>query len=334
MSDRKKDHINLALDARTDKNEADTRFYYEPLLAAHHKGEFEPFSFAGKEMKLPIWVSSMTGGTQEAGNINRNLAQACGEFGMGMGLGSCRALLESDEYLADFDIRKYMGNEVPLYANLGIAQIEKLVAKKEEEKAEQLTRKLDADGLIIHVNPLQEAFQPEGDSINVPPVETIMAFIQNTGLRVIVKEVGQGMGPESLRQLMKLPIEAIEFGALGGTNFTKLELSRRKDKRSSYFASFGNIGHTATEMTEFVNKISEKYPLKCRQVIISGGISNVIDGYYLTRISKVKSVFGMASAFLEHARYDYNTLKEFVEQLKNGLGVAMQYLVPKENPNH
>jgi isopentenyl-diphosphate delta-isomerase len=331
MTDRKKDHIDLAFSSRTERSDADSRFHYEPMLAAHHNGHFDEFEFAGKTMKLPMWVSSMTGGTQRAGTINRNLATACGEFGMGMGLGSCRSLLDSDDHLSDFDVRQYMGDKAPLYANLGIAQVEKLVAANQEEKAEKLAHKLKADGLIIHVNPLQEAFQPEGDILQVPPIETIEAFQSKTNLRIIVKEVGQGMGPASLERLLTLPLEAIEFGALGGTNFTRLELSRVSEGQSSHFDTFGRIGHTAAEMTAFVNQIAANNPTICQQLIISGGITNVPDGYYLTQQSKLKAVFGMGSTFLKHSMDDYATLQSFVKQLKKALGIAQNFMRPVTN---
>lgn len=316
----------MAFSSRTGQNEVDHRFHYEPLLAAHHDGKFEPFSFAGKEMNLPIWISSMTGGTEGAGTINRNLATACGEFGLGMGLGSCRTLLESDKHLPDFDVRQYMGDKAPLYANIGISQLEKLIQNKQEEKVEGLVEKLHADGIIIHVNPMQEAFQAEGDRLKVPPIETIEAFLFQTGSRVIVKEVGQGMGPSSLKRLLELPLEAIEFGALGGTNFTKLEINRPNSKHPSHFEIFGNIGHTAAEMTSFVNSIASERPVNCQQLIISGGITNVADGYYLTEKSQLKSVFGMGSAFLKHAMGNYEDLRTFVLQMQKGLGIARQYL--------
>ncbi|WP_010661917.1 beta/alpha barrel domain-containing protein [Marinilabilia salmonicolor] len=328
MTDRKKDHIDLAFSSRTVATDADSRFHYEPMLAAHHDGQFEKFDFAGKTMKLPIWVSSMTGGTQRAGTINRNLATACGEFGMGMGLGSCRSLLDDDTHFTDFDVRQYMGDSAPLYANLGIAQIEKLIATGTENKAEALVHKLQADGLIVHVNPLQEAFQPEGDVLKVPPIDTIEAFLSKTNLRIIVKEVGQGMGPASLQRLLALPVEAIEFGALGGTNFSKLELSRVTGDKSSHFDAFGKIGHTAAEMTDFVNDIVEKNTTNCQQLIISGGITNVPDGWYLTHQSKLKSVFGMGSTFLKHAMDEYHTLQSFVEQLRKALGIAQNFMRP------
>ena len=118
----------MAFKSRVETGELDTRFYYEPMLTAHPKpGSLQPFPFLGKMLRTPVWVSSMTGGTALANKINRQLARACGEFGMGMGLGSCRQLLYSNEFLPDFDVRDEIGTDLPLYANLGIAQVEKLL---------------------------------------------------------------------------------------------------------------------------------------------------------------------------------------------------------------
>lgn len=330
MADRKKDHIDLAFSSRIEKEEADARFFYEPLLAAHHDDTFKPFRFAGKTMTLPVWVSSMTGGTQMAGTINRNLARACGEFGLGMGLGSCRALLKDSTHLEDFNIRKYMGHHAPLYANLGIAQLEELVKNKQTERIDELVHQLSADGIIIHVNPLQEAFQPEGDLLEVAPIETLENFLSGTSLRVIVKEVGQGMGPQSLERLLALPLQAIEFGALGGTNFTRLEQARHAGTHKNLVEAFAHVGHTALEMTQMVNHITSRHPTKCKELIISGGITQVTQGYYLMQLSQLKSVFGMGSAFLKYALDDYETLSGYVKQLKKGLGIATQYLKVKE----
>ena len=152
---RKRDHIELAF--RSQISDLDTRFYYEPMLAAHPTDTAAlATDFLGKKLCAPMWVSSMTGGTEQAQIINRNLAQACGEFGLGMGLGSCRKLLFDDARLADFVVRQYMGYEVPLFANLGIAQLEALIAANQLYRINDLLDKLEADGLIIHVNPLQE----------------------------------------------------------------------------------------------------------------------------------------------------------------------------------
>jgi isopentenyl-diphosphate delta-isomerase len=331
MTDRKKDHIALAFNARTGLSEIDRRFYYEPLMAKHPAAEKAPFSFLGKTLRAPIWVSSMTGGTKLAGQINRNLAMVCREFGLGMGLGSCRPILDSDDHFADFDMREIIGHDLPFYANLGIAQLEKLVLDDDISLVDRLIERLRADGLIIHVNPLQEWLQPEGDLFSQPPIDTIRSFLEMTSHPVIVKEVGQGMGPESLRALLALPLEAVELAAFGGTNFAKLELMRSEEFKQQYFGPVSLIGHDAFEMTGMINEIVEgNNPVKCRQIIISGGISSFLDGYYLVSRCKLPAIYGQASGFLKYATQSYEELEKFVKYQVEGIKLASAYFVIKD----
>jgi isopentenyl-diphosphate delta-isomerase len=326
---RKKDHIELALRSRVESGQLDGRFYYEPMLAAHPApGSLLPFSFLGKTLRVPIWVSSMTGGTALAGKINHNLARACAEFGMGMGLGSCRQLLYSDEYLPDFDVRDLMGNDLPLYANLGVAQIETLFEKNETERIPQLLRKLRADGLIVHVNPLQEAMQPEGDVFKRSPLEVLQTLLQSFDFKIIVKEVGQGFGPESLRTLLKLPLAAIEFAAAGGTNFAKLELLRSDPAKMAIFEKIAAVGHTAAEMLDWTNALKTELGDACQtpNLILSGGVTDFLDGYYLTQKAALPSVYGQASGFLKHAQGEYSALQSFVREQVRGLELANAFL--------
>nr|WP_321409199.1 isopentenyl-diphosphate delta-isomerase [uncultured Carboxylicivirga sp.] len=327
MEDRKKDHIDLAFSSRLDGNLADNRFDYEPMMGTHSKKDLS-FEFADKKMRLPIWFSSMTGGTKRAGTINKNLAQACAEFGMGMGLGSCRILLDSPEYFDDFNVRPVMGDDVPLFANIGICQLEQMMENKTEEKLDELIQKLQADGLVIHINPMQEAFQPEGDLLKSPPIEILKEYLAKTDLRIIVKEVGQGFGKESLRQLLALPLEAIEFGALGGTNFSLVELNRSEAVAAEVYNPFIHIGHTAENMTQTINQLIDKmgYRVKVNNLIISGGISSILDGYYLTEISRMPAIFGMGSAFLRHSMGSYDKLRNYIMKLENGLQLANNFL--------
>jgi len=329
---RKKDHIELAFRSRVESGELDRRFYYEPMLAAHPApGSLLPFSFLGKTLRSPIWVSSMTGGTALAGKINHHLARACAEFGMGMGLGSCRQLLYSDEYLPDFDVRSTMGADLPLFANLGVAQIEKLFEQKETERIQTLLHKLRADGLIIHINPLQEAMQPEGDVFKRSPLEVVQELLQSFDFKIIVKEVGQGFGPESLRALLQLPIAAIEFAAAGGTNFAKLELLRSEAAKLAIFEKIAAVGHTATEMLDWTNALKTELGERCLtpNLILSGGVADFLDGYYLTQKSALPAVYGQASGFLKHAQGDYEGLRAFVQSQVRGLELAGAFLKVK-----
>ena len=332
MQNRKKDHINQAFNARVEKDAADKRFNYEPLLSGHPIDKLPSFSFAGKTMRLPLWISSMTGGTGQAGNINRNLARACNEFGLGMGVGSCRILLEDEQHFNDFNLRPIIGDESPFYANLGIPQLEQIIEQKAVDKIDRLIDLLKADGIIIHINPFQEAFQPEGEIIKRPPIETLQEFLENTDAKVIVKEVGQGMGPESINQLLHLPIEAIEFGALGGTSFTLLELLRSQEKELKAYEAFGKIGHTAEDMTQIVNEIVAKSnTYKCKQLIISGGITHILDGYYLQQKSKLNAVVGMGSTLLRAASGEYEDLKSYLHQVERSYQLATNYLTIRNN---
>ena len=331
-SDRKLEHIKLALESQTKLAEQDLRFSYEPMLSAHPENTDLSIQFLGKVMQAPIWVSSMTGGTGVAQTINRNIARACREFGMGMGLGSCRKLLFDKTYWADFDFRDEIGDQ-PFWANLGIAQIEELLASRNIQAVVDLVGELRADGLIVHVNPLQEWFQPEGNRLKQSPLQTIQQLLYQVSLKVIVKEVGQGFGPESLRQLLALPIEAIEFGAYGGTNFSKLEMLRGDQQKLEASLPFAFVGQSASQMVDSVNQILKENPhSKCRQLIISGGIQNALDGYYLTSKSNLPAVFGMASAVLKHASESYESLENFLQNQIQALSLAKAYL--KINPDY
>lgn len=331
--DRKLEHIRMAFDSQTNPGQQDQRFIYEPLLAAHPDNVSHPFSFLGKRFHAPVWISSMTGGTGISKTVNRNIARVCQEFGLGMGLGSCRKILFDKTHWADFDVRDELGPDCPFWANLGIAQIAHLLRDRNEQVIIDLVGELRADGLIIHVNPLQEWFQPEGDLIEQPPLETIREFMVRVGqLPLIVKEVGQGMGYESLKALLQLPLAAIEFAAYGGTNFSRLELFRDNPQFMEHYQPFVGVGQTAEQMVKMVNGLITEIPPVCKEVIISGGVKNYLDGYYLVSLCRLSSVFGMASPVLKYATGDYETLKQFMENELKAYRLAQAYL--RINPDY
>ncbi len=318
--ERKKDHIAIALKGWDTPLGIDSRFYYEPMLSSHPRDMDIGVDFLGKHMDAPIWVSSMTGGTAKAKTINRHLAMVCGLYGLGMGLGSCRSLLYDDERLEDFAVRQWMPDG-PLYANLGIAQIEQLIEADKVILISELIKKLGVDGLVIHVNPLQEWMQKEGDVIENTPVKTIEILTQKLpDLSIIVKEVGQGMGIRSLKALSGLDIEGIEFSAAGGTNFSMIEQRRRNDDTLNPLTY---VGHSALEMVEMVNLIGDD--LKGKEIIISGGIRNFLDGYFYIKKMNRPAIYGQAAGFLRVAE-DYEKLCAYVEAQIEGLKMCYTFL--------
>ena len=312
----------MANKAQTHASSMDTRFNYEPLFFTHPQNQKAPQKFLEKTLDYPFWVSSMTGGAELAYTINQNLAKLCGKYNLGMGLGSCRSILNSDERLKDFAVRSHTNG--PLYANLGIAQVEELLEVHQENKIHEMVKKLEADGLIIHLNPLQEWFQPEGDRYTKSPFETLTKFLERSSYPVIVKEVGHGLGPKSLAALLKLPVKAIEFGAFGGTNFTLLESMRQEENQVK--APFIHVGHTAHEMVEILNAL----PKSDKEFIISGGIKNVLDAYELKTKLKATSAIGMAHPFLNPAKESFESLEKYFLGLCEAYLSAMGLLTVKE----
>lgn len=333
---RKQDHIDKTKNAQTNRSTRRQGFHYEPLFGEFN---FTPYheTFLGRTIKAPFWISSMTGGVDAAKVINQNLSKACGEFGLGMGLGSCRPLLDSHDRLSEFALRKNL-KDSPFMANLGIAQLEQLILQNKLSKVIELVKLLEADGLIVHINPLQEWAQPEGDRYQQPASETLLRVKEAwpVDFKLAVKEVGQGMGPKSLQFLFELEVDAIEFGAYGGTNFTKLE-RLRADKDSlqnsvptSVKDEFVFIGHTAEEMMRTCCALARNASF-IPEFVISGGV-DLLSGLKLLKSSPQKAVIGQASRFVEHA-HDYDRLCEYIVDLIEAFNMGEKFLKVK-NEDH
>jgi isopentenyl-diphosphate delta-isomerase len=178
---------------------------------------------------------------------------------------------------------------------------------------------------------MQEAMQPEGDIFKRSPLEIIEEVLDRLQYPIIVKEVGQGFGPASLRALMQLPLAAIEFAAAGGTNFAKLELLRSEPEKLAVFEKMAAVGHSAEEMLHWSNTLHAELGLQCKvqHLILSGGVSDFLDGYYLIRKSAIPAVYGQASGFLKYAQDDYETLRKHILSQVRGLELAFSFLQVK-----
>ena len=140
------------------------------------------------------------------------------------------------------------------------------------------------------------------------------------------------MGSKSLKRLLQLPIQAIEFGAFGGANFSMVELLRRDKIECDTYKPLAYVGQTAEQMVDAINRLSGCADLVCKQIIISGGIRNFLDGYYLMKKSTVPALYGQASAILKFAKQSYNELFKYIEMQAKGLSLAEAFL--RINPDY
>jgi isopentenyl-diphosphate delta-isomerase len=325
MTNRKNDHLKLAHMAQLSKNK-NIDFYYEPLWADHSLETDYSVEFLGKKLAAPFWISSMTGGAELAQEINTDLAELAQSYGIGMGLGSCRAYLENNRQ-NDFKVRDKARN-IPLMANLGIAQVEAYLSTNSWSQVEEMLEDLGADALMIHINPLQEWFQPEGDRYKSTPLETLYKLKEVYSGKLGVKEVGQGFGPHSLSALVNMDIDIIELAGFGGTNFTKLEKLRSEDISAS--VGFENIGHHWQEMVTWLNKLykkSDNFP----EIIISGGIRTPLEAALALKTADFKAIIGMGYPFLKWQKEGKDKLALNYQYFYDNWVMAMKTLEVKKD---
>jgi len=336
---RKADHINNASQAQIKSTVKKNTFSYEPLFATHQTHPKMQRSFLGKTLRAPLWISSMTGGSLKENDdvllINQNLALLTREFGLGMGLGSIRPLLDhpKDEKIQkQFLLRDIIGDDRPFFANLGIFQLEEQLKIDRGEKLHQILDFLRVDGLFIHINPLQEFYQPEGDMFKTSPLAILQDYMPLKKYPIFIKEVGQGMGKKSLQALMDMQVDGIEFASFGGTSFSRIEQLRREKDRANdgekYPYALHEIGHTATEMNQFLNEIiasNQAYRDLKMEVIVSGGMNHLVSAYELMESCPFPAIIGKAHDFIIHAK-DKNQLFNYTAQVINELNMCYQLL--------
>jgi isopentenyl-diphosphate delta-isomerase len=248
-------------------------------------------SLLGARLGAPLVVSAMTGGTEEAGRINAELARAACEHGLALVLGSGRALLEDPALL-----ETYRSADRPplLLGNLGAAQV---VLPDATDRAERLVALLDADGLTIHLNPIQEAVQPEGEPRFAGVAAGIAEIVARLApLPVVVKEVGFGMDPDDVALLRDAGVAAIDVAGAGGTNWALVE-GRRDTRAHDIAAAFRDWGVPTAHAIRDARRVAPRLPL-----IASGGLRDGVDAAKCLALGA--SAAGLARVLLVAAQAD------------------------------
>lgn len=270
-------------------------------------------TFFGKQLRLPLLISSITGGTADAQRINCRLAEGAQTAGIAMGLGSLRAALEDPHLAETFRVRNF-APDILLFANLGAAQLRAESALEACQQAVDLT---EADALIIHLNPLQEALQSSGNTDWRGILSRIEHVCRRLEVPVIVKEVGWGISAEVALRLASAGVSAIDVAGSGGTSWSQVEMHRARTRRlrrlSMQFADWGIP--TAESLVE-VRAALPKMP-----IVASGGLRSGMD---LAKVLALgANLGGVAGPFLQAANNSAADVADLAREIGDVLRTIM-----------
>ena len=265
-------------------------------------------TFLGKNFSFPFLVSAITGGAQVAKKINKDIAKSCQQVGIGMGLGSMRAMLEKKELASTYYVRD-VAPDIFVSANLGAAQLKEYSTNQVNEALDSI----EADALAIHLNAAQEAMQPEGDLDFRGVVDQIEIYSKEINVPVYVKEVGHGVSFEVASALKHTNIKAIDVQGAGGTSWTRVDSLRHKKSFGTIFRDFGIP--TAVSIIETKNALESE-----KQIVATGGIRNGLDG--IKAIILGANMVGNAMPILKAQQKSVTTLTNYLENFKKEMQIT------------
>jgi isopentenyl-diphosphate Delta-isomerase len=294
---RKKEHLELCLtDDVKFKTKTNGFEKYDFKHCAITEVEIDKINFETKLFKkninYPFLISCMTGGAEEAENINEKLAIAAAELNIPIGVGSQRQALENQKYINSYKAIRKNAQSVPIFGNIGAAQI---VQQKKLGIIQSLVDQIEADAMIVHLNPLQEFLQKEGEPNFKGLLDKIKKLVKVLQVPVIVKEVGAGISGEAAIKLLELGVGGIDVAGAGGTSWAGVELLRMKNQKNMDLWDWG----IPTSYS-----ISEVYKLKKNFKFIligSGGIISAMDA---------AKAFALGSDLVGSARVILQTLNK------------------------
>lgn len=297
-SQRKKEHLELCLTDAVSHKSKTTGFenyefkHYAITEVDIAKIDFT-WEFVSKKIKFPFLISCMAGGTTEAENINAKLALVAEELKIPIGVGSQRQALENNEFVNSFKIVRKHAPSVPILANIGASQV---IQFNSIDPIHKLLEMIMGDALVIHVNPLQELLQKEGEINFSGFLNKVITIVNNLEVPVIVKEVGSGISEEAAEKLLETGVQGIDVSGAGGTSWAGVEILRNKDDKNNYLWDWGI---PTSYCIKEVYKLKKKYNFT---LIGSGGIRNSLDA---------AKAFALGADMVASARQVLQTLHKY-----------------------
>ena len=315
---RKKDHLRIATSSVAQTGDAGFggyRFVHNALPEINYDDIDISTKFLGKEVKMPFFISCMTGGVAVGKKINRNLAQAAEKYGIAMGVGSQRAAIE-DSKLASLFLARKVAPSIPLIANVGLVQLNYGFTYKEMNKCVDM---IGADALAVHINPIQEVIQPEGDRNFADLLPKLADALPRIKVPVIAKEVGFGLSPRVIRRLYKVGIRYFDTAGWGGTSWAVVEGERRDDYRS-LGRLYGDWGIPSSKCIADANTLRPEFKSKVT-ILGSGGVRTGVD--VAKALALGADLVGIAMPFALAAQSSYSEVCKLIEKLERELRVCM-----------
>ena len=312
---RKNHHLDLCLDADVESHAvrggfASLAFEHQALPELDLDAVDTRTKLFGRELKAPFVIGAMTGGTQRAGEINAILAEAAAECGVGMALGSQRVMIERPETASSFRTAV----RPPLrIGNLGAVQLNYGV---ERDQVLRLIEDSELDVLALHLNPLQEGIQPEGDTRFSGLVKKMGDLIPTLPVPVLVKEVGAGISAATARQILSTGAAGIEVAGVGGTSWAAVEGFRGGAKNRRAGEVFRDFGIPTVESLRACHAVAPQLTL-----VASGGLRSGLDG--AKAIALGADAFAMSRPLLEATRDGVEGVVELISCLIRELRIAM-----------
>ena len=314
---RKADHIriNLEEDVRSGLTTGLERYHFihQALPELDLEAVDLSVNIFSRHLQAPLLISSMTGGTEQAGTINRTLAQAAQATGIAMGVGSQRAALEQADLAASCQVRA-LAPDILLLANLGAIPLN---YGYNVEHCQRAVDMIEADGLILHFNALQEAVQPEGDTRFAGLLYKIEQVCRALPIPVIAKEVGWGFSQADARRLAEAGVAAIDVAGAGGTSWSQVEMHRAADESQRRLAAaFLDWGIPTSQAILNVRQAAPDL-----LVIASGGLR---DGVEIAKcLALGASLGGMAGPYLKAAVKGVDATVQTIQELRREIQVCM-----------
>lgn len=310
IQDRKADHLRICLEDDVQCHQTTTglenyRFIHCGLPELRYDQVDISTTFLGKSLGAPMLISSMTGGTEQARLINQRLAVTAQKFGLAMGVGSQRVAVEKPELADTFNVRRYAPDAL-LLANLGAVQLNYSYGLEHCQRAVDW---LEADALILHLNPLQECVQSRGDTDFSGLMAKIETLCDQMPVPVIAKEVGNGISGSLAQKLIEIGVSAIDTAGAGGTSWARVESERAQDvKQRRLGQTFADWGLPTADCIVGIRAIAPHIPL-----IASGGLRN---GLHVAKtLALGADIAGLALPFLKAADHSEAALDTMTDIL-------------------